>query len=202
MNDKIIAKPYAQPLLPTERLLTPNSQQKAAQINTCKAYRPKSCRWTDWVNKNKIFEGLVGFKVLLSIGLFGLPQAARALTVPQGVDVIVNSHTYQVSFFEGSYNSYSLRFNTSYMPWWGNGALARQLTTAVGDSIGYVNTDFYGRDATPFFAFAIYTLPYIASASYQTGLPNYCNGGPDCTFSTQDSESWVYATAVDIPPLV
>jgi hypothetical protein len=66
------------------------------------------------------------------------------------VPVLVNGTTYDVTYFEGSYDENISRFTTAEMPWWGDSGLASTFTTAVGDGLGLPTYNVIG----PGFAFA------------------------------------------------
>ena len=64
--------------------------------------------------------------------------AALALAASAGAaeatQVTVNGETYNLSFFNGSYNDNIDKFNTTMMPWWGDISLAGKFATEIGNS--------------------------------------------------------------------
>ncbi|MEB3352523.1 MAG: hypothetical protein VKM01_09390 [Cyanobacteriota bacterium] len=69
------------------------------------------------------------------------PGVAQAVSV---VTVNVGGTNYDLTTFEGSYNSNTAKFatpaNNGAMPWWGDPALAEAISSALGTQFGLPNT--------------------------------------------------------------
>ncbi|MFN7899191.1 MAG: hypothetical protein ACK5N0_05920 [Synechococcaceae cyanobacterium] len=68
--------------------------------------------------------------------------------------VVVNGNTYNVPYFEGTYNGNISRFTTAEMPWWGDSSLASTFATAIGNDLGLPYISLVG----PGFAYGTVTL--------------------------------------------
>jgi len=97
----------------------------------------------------KTFQVVTASLTLGAAGLLLGAGSASALTPPT-VPVLVNGTTYDVTYFEGSYDNNISRFTTAEMPWWGDSGLANTFATAVGDGLGLPVSNYLG----PGFAFA------------------------------------------------
>jgi hypothetical protein len=76
--------------------------------------------------------------------------SASAVTIPT-VPVLVNGTTYNVTYFEGTYNDNSSRFTTAEMPWFGDETLATTFASAVEFQLGKPYLSVSG----PFFAYQL-----------------------------------------------
>ena len=81
------------------------------------------------------FQVVTASLTLAAAGLLLGAGSASAVTIPT-VPVLVNGTTYDVTYFEGSYDENISRFATAEMPWWGDSGLANTFATAVGDGLG------------------------------------------------------------------
>jgi hypothetical protein len=81
--------------------------------------------------------------------------SASAVTIPI-VPVLVNGTTYDVTYFQGSYDNNASRFTTAEMPWWGDSSLAQTFATAVGTQLG---TPTFGTGG-PKFAYDFQTISF------------------------------------------
>ncbi len=63
--------------------------------------------------------------------------------------VLVNGTTYDVTYFEGSYDANASRFTTAEMPWWADKSLAKTFAAAVGNQLGH---PIFGGSFGPLFA--------------------------------------------------
>jgi hypothetical protein len=83
-----------------------------------------------------------------------LISPAQAIPV---VTVQVNGTSYEVTYFQGSYNGSAASFetptNNGLMPWWGNASLATQFSDALGSQLDKPNGNGI---AGPFFAYQTY----------------------------------------------
>jgi hypothetical protein len=78
--------------------------------------------------------------VLGLVALGALVSSASAVVLPT-TSVVVNGTTYDVTYFEGTYNDNSSLFTIAEMPWWGDFILAQQILNAVGDKLGLPNSN-------------------------------------------------------------
>ncbi len=89
--------------------------------------------------------------VLGLVALGALVSSASAVVLPT-TSVVVNGTTYDVTYFEGTYNDKSSLFTKAEMPWWGEFILAQQILNAVGDKLGLPNRN---GAAGPAFAWSL-----------------------------------------------
>ena len=91
-------------------------------------------------------------------GLVLTAGQAKALVVP----VTVGGVNYDVTTFTGAYTdgSFTSKFTTTDMPWWGDDTLAESFASAVGLSSGLDGN--YDRFHGPFFAFQLNAVPQVA----------------------------------------
>ena len=117
---------------------------------------------------------------LTAIGAMGLITQASAQYQNFSTTVTVGGSTYNLinSPTLISYTANTSYFNTTYMPWYGNSALAGQLATAVGSNLG----DFQGgtNPSTVQALFAYVISGSLVSIAYMSGsplTPYNCPGG-------------------------
>lgn len=110
----------------------------------------------------------------------------------QAVAVTVGGNDYDVSYFSGTYADNSSRFNSTDMPWWGDGSLAESLALAVGDKLGNLYYE-YG----PLFAFETRTSFNNSVVSYMKAYD-----WPNSSFTSSDfSETRPYAFVQQAQPV-
>ena len=98
------------------------------------------------------FQVVTASLTLAAAGLLLGAGSASAVTIPT-VPVLVNGTTYDVTYFEGSYDNNISRFTTAEMPWWGDSSLANTFATAIGVNLGRPLFNNFG----PGFAYTLET---------------------------------------------
>jgi len=112
---------------------------------------------------------LIGsFSLLAGLLLAGSASANPATTVSVG------GKNYSVTYQNFSYNGSTSSFSATLMPWWGNGPLAGQFATAVGNTL--VTPNFPG---IPLFGYAL-NSPSVSIQYFAGGTNSDCPiGCPD-----------------------
>jgi hypothetical protein len=106
------------------------------------------------------------------------------------VPVLVNGTTYDVTYFEGSYDDNTSRFTTAEMPWWGDAILAKAFAAAVGGQLGQPTFSALG----PGFAYNIYlggTLSFLDAYAFDANASDPVGQG----FTTDQNIPYAIATS-------
>ncbi|HJV07098.1 MAG TPA: autotransporter-associated beta strand repeat-containing protein [Chromobacteriaceae bacterium] len=111
-------------------------------------------------------------KWLTALILIGAASFSPAATVT------FNGQTYTVSTFTGSYDSNTLYFNTTYMPWYGSSSFAGDAALSLGPQLGFPN---WWDSFSPYFAAGLVTqTPFYDPV--ECGLTHIMCGGPSVTY--------------------
>ncbi len=122
---------------------------------------------------------------VFAAGVVTLSWAGEA----SAIVVNVSGVNYDVITFTGNYDSNAVKFNSTDMPWWGNGTVANAFATAVGTQLGLPNTP--GQQG-PYFAFS--------SSAQTVNNQVYFNNLGVVGFGQPTSQAAVYAILVSQSP--
>lgn len=73
---------------------------------------------------------------ITALACFAAPNA-------EAIQVVVGGNNYDVTTFSGTPLDNAAKFNSTEMPWLGNGTLAEQFAAALGSAFGYPNPAFF-----------------------------------------------------------
>ena len=125
----------------------------------------------------------------------------------QAYVVTVGQLQYDVTTFTGQYNSNTSKFQTAAngggMPWWNSTALAQQFATALGTSLGIVNTCSLAINCGPLFSYSRrpgFVVPFLENWRFDQSASGGVGGVlPDNSVDGRAFRSWAQATLYDAP---